>query len=796
MKPAHPPLSKQRHREVFEQVVMPDSKVLERTSHERPKAVILGGQPGSGKGGLARTAKREFGGDVVIIDPDEMRKHHPEVDQFRAERPYTWSGDTHADASAWADELRVAAVAGKKNIVFDTTLSNGEWTAEMVKDLQAKGYDVEVRVVAAHKLESELGVDKRFADRLDAEGHGRHVPEAARTAIYDKIPASLDKVAAETGVPIRIYSREGALLFDSSTSPKAPSAALEEAREARLNDRRVSTTVNDGWQAQKHWHRNLPEDIKNNPKTSEPTAEQVLAQRKEGAVEEQVKADAAKSARHHHGRFTVPDTVKGLGVAGAAYGAYDAKGQVDAAIASATSTKDQWIKGGAEVANQATKTAVTGTAATAGAVPGAAAGTLTSPVTGPAGPVLGGLATGTAAAIAAEKAYENSRLQTWSKAAGAALGEAAYEHLSAESRLHKAVLQAEAAASAETDPVKQAGLQTQLVQARSAWGDEVESNNRHFEGKGVLENRWPLVQSRFPKVDKADLVDELDRHLGAGKAPAEAVRAAINNSVNAHYPRTLMQVPLEDVTSLSTEALKERFAAAAAHWAKAERQVQAWEGNKDTRNDLDAGWPKALAEQRHAERVEGGRAQAWKDMGVLGAIHDEIKARGLDPRTVLPPLAADSATGFAKDLTKDAKDAAKEPLRLTPEQQRQWERVETQIGPGLRERGLNPEQVQRVVAACLGEAQAHPERGPIKSVPFAKDGQSLAVVHADGRFGEVQISEALGKSREQHLGVVQPSNQVAGQAQQGPRQDGAAAPAPEPPAPEVPTPEVPARARR
>ncbi len=505
----------------------------------------------------------------------------------------------------------------------------------------------------------------------------------------------------------------------------------------------------------------------------------------------------------------LPATVKAAGALGAAYGAYDAKGQVDAAIASATSTKDQWVKGGAELANQTSKTAVTGGAAAAGAVPGAAAGALTSPVTGPAGAVVGGLATGTAAALAAEKAYENSRLQTWSKAAGAAVGEVAYEHLSTESRLHKAVQQAQAAAGAETDPIKQAGLQAKLEQARSAWGGEVQSNNRHFEGKGAVENQWDLVQSRFPRVDKADVVGELDRHLSAGKTPAEAARAAINNSVNAHYPRSLMQVPLEDVTQLSTEQLQQRFAAAAGSWAKEERQVQAWEANKDSRNDLDAGWPKELAQKRHAERVEGGRAQAWKDMGVLGAIHDEIKARGLDPRTVLPQLSAESPTGLAKDLAKDTtkdttkaatkdttKDATQEPLRLTPEQQRQWERVETQVGPGLRERGLNPEQVQRVVAASLAEAQAHPERGPIKSVLFSKDGQSLGVMHADGRFGEVQISEALGKSKEQHLGAVHPSNQVAGQAQQAPRQDGAAAPAPEPSAPEPPTPEVPARARR
>ncbi len=778
----YPKIDPAQHRQIFDEEILRDPKFfLNATPVDRPRAIFTAGQPGAGKGEIVRAAKRELGGNVVTVDPDELRELHPRVYNLRQQHPYTWSGHTHGDASQWATELREAAVAERKNIILDATMPR----ADVIKDLQAKGYDVEIRAIATHRLESELGVDSRFSKQFMDEGHGRHVPQEVRSAVYDKLPSALDDVAKQTGVPIQIYDREGRLHFDSRTSPDAsPARALESARSARLTQERLND-LHQSTQAQRQWHRELPERVPNERVDSD-TARQLLDERRTGQVEEGVQ-------RVHNevgGYRAFRPTVKAAGALGAAYGAYDAKGQVDAAIASATSTKDQWVKGGAEAANQASKTAVTGTAATAGAVPGAAAGALTSPVTGPVGAVVGGLATGTAAAIAAEKAYENSRLQTWSKAAGAAVGEAAYEHLSTESRLHKAVLQAEAAAQSETDPTKKTGLQAKLEQARSAWGEEVQSNNRHFEGKGVVENQWDLVQSRFPRVDKADVVDELDRHLSAGKTPAEAARAAINNSVNAHYPRSLMQVPLEDVTGLSTEALKERFAAAAAHWAKAERQVQAWEANKDTRNDLDAGWPKALAEQRHAERVEGGRAQAWKDMGVLGAIHDEVKARGLDPRTVLPQLSAESPTGLAKDLAKDAKDAAKEPLRLTPEQQRQWERVETQIGPGLRERGLNPEQVQRVVAASLAEAQAHPERGPIKSVLFAKDGQSLGVMHADGRFGEVQISEALTKSRQEHLGAEKTNTPNKA----GPNPDGPAAT--KGAEPEPPTPEVPARARR
>jgi len=151
------------HSHVFEEKVVPGSGFAQASSQSKPKAIILAGQPGAGKGSLAGRAETELQYDVIKIDPDELRGYHPDIEKFRENHPYTWSSYTHSDASAWADKLLDATVAGKKNLIFDTTLSNGEWSSELIKDLQSKGYAVEVRAVASAKLESELGVAQRFA---------------------------------------------------------------------------------------------------------------------------------------------------------------------------------------------------------------------------------------------------------------------------------------------------------------------------------------------------------------------------------------------------------------------------------------------------------------------------------------------------------------------------------------------------------------------------------------------------------------------------------------------------------
>ncbi len=269
------------HARIFSENIIPNSGLNDANAHFKPRAIILAGQPGAGKGRLAKAAALELQGDVVPVDPDELRKFHPQVEALRNAHPYTWSGYTHPDASRWADELLQTTIEGKKNLIFDTTLSNGEWSANLIKDLQARGYDVEVRAMAAHKLESELGVDERFSTSLDQEGYGRYVPAGAREAIYTKLPISLDTVHAQTNAPIRIFNRQGAELYDSRTDARAPAQALEQARNAWFKDPAVTQQLREKWQQQADWHRDLPAHAQAIPNSDPAISAKLLAEHAE-----------------------------------------------------------------------------------------------------------------------------------------------------------------------------------------------------------------------------------------------------------------------------------------------------------------------------------------------------------------------------------------------------------------------------------------------------------------------------------------------------------------------------------
>ena len=620
----YPKIDPALHQKILEERILRDPDLfLHATSVDRPRVIITAGQPGAGKSKVVGRAEADLSGNVVIIDPDQLRDKHPQVEQLRNQHPYTWSGETHGDASQWATELREAAVAQRKNIILDTTTP---WV-DGIKDLQAKGYDVEIRAIATHRLESELEVDKRYGDSLNEFGYGRYVPKEVRSNVYQQLPDRLDDVAQQTGVPIQIYDREGRLHFDSRTSPHAsPGRALETARFGRLTQDRLND-LHQSTDTQRQWHRDLPEHLPNE-RVDPNTARHLMNERVTGQVEQGVQ-------RLHNevgGYRAVRPTIKAAGVLGTVYGAYDAKDKIDAAIDTARSNREQWVRGAEESTNQAVKTVVTGMAATVGAVPGAAVGALTSPVTGPAGPVVGGLTTGTVAAYGAEKAYEDSSFQRVTKAFGReVVGELGYDYVSREGRLLRQVNGLKEDLQTSTDPAERTRLQGRLNEAGAGIGKEAERNGRYFEARAGIDKSWEQMHARFPNVDKDDVNDALARHIDAGKKPADAVRGAFSDAVHERYPRELRHEPLEDYRKLSPTQLAEKHQQYAGEVVQSRHTARALMANKDSHNNVDQGWPRAAAQERQAARVEKGLNELWRDTGHLEAIRNAYKERGLQP---------------------------------------------------------------------------------------------------------------------------------------------------------------------
>ncbi|MBN3815145.1 AAA family ATPase [Paraburkholderia sp. Se-20369] len=142
-----------------------------------PRAILLGGQPGTGKTAIARQAMAELSehGGAVLIDADRMRENHPLYSQLLRQDPQHAADLTHAEAGRWAGRLTTAASEAHRNLVIDGTMRNPESLHNLARRLKARGYTLEVRGVAMPAEVSLTRAQLRTEREIATTGVGRVV---------------------------------------------------------------------------------------------------------------------------------------------------------------------------------------------------------------------------------------------------------------------------------------------------------------------------------------------------------------------------------------------------------------------------------------------------------------------------------------------------------------------------------------------------------------------------------------------------------------------------------------------
>lgn len=177
-------------------------------AQEKPRAILLGGQPGSGKSELARMAQHELSqnGRAVVIDADKLRERNPAYWALSITDPKNAADLTHKEAAEWARRLTTATVQGRRNLVIDGTMRDPKGILTLAAKLREHGYTVEARVIAVSPEVSINRARLRFEEQMAARGVGRFVNQAQHDVAYKGLADSVSALESARAVDaIRVY---------------------------------------------------------------------------------------------------------------------------------------------------------------------------------------------------------------------------------------------------------------------------------------------------------------------------------------------------------------------------------------------------------------------------------------------------------------------------------------------------------------------------------------------------------------------------------------------------------------
>lgn len=200
-------LSEKEHNEIYKRI----EKEVFRNSipDDQPIAVIVGGQPGCGKGGVISYTQNEAkanGKCIILITTDEYKPYHPNAIEIARKYPTEYVEIVEQDAGPWTGSIMKKAIDDRHNFIFEGTLKNDR-ILDRIQELKQNGFSVIVRALAVPRLESLLTVHERYQKQMEVLTYGRLISIDHHNKAYDGIPAVIDKIEKSGLCTVEIYLR-------------------------------------------------------------------------------------------------------------------------------------------------------------------------------------------------------------------------------------------------------------------------------------------------------------------------------------------------------------------------------------------------------------------------------------------------------------------------------------------------------------------------------------------------------------------------------------------------------------
>ena len=203
--------------EEFKQVYLKLKETVTKDKHpvKFPIAIILGGQPGSGKSNLYSIARQRFSNNIVELDCDAFRIFHPYYHQIKKFFEKDDAIKTNPFIFKVVDLLIEELSTEKYNLIIESSLNSPNSALNIGRNLPPKGYKVELQIMATSKYISWQGTIDRYNEEVKKGGSPRAVSKEFHDEVVENICNSLD-VVKKSGLMsnIIIYDRNKACLYN------------------------------------------------------------------------------------------------------------------------------------------------------------------------------------------------------------------------------------------------------------------------------------------------------------------------------------------------------------------------------------------------------------------------------------------------------------------------------------------------------------------------------------------------------------------------------------------------------
>jgi hypothetical protein len=203
---------------IFKKKIAPKSlSACEKQEH--PVAIITGGQPGAGKSELRKRFIASFQerGGCLIIDVDDLRKHHPKYQDFLiGDKDKSAASLTHVDAKKWSQSLLTEGIKGRRHLVIDQTSRDPDGLVGLGKLLRESGYQSELHMMAVNPAVSVQRIHWRYETDKAEFGVARFVDstihDKAVTGVLEATKAAEEKRAVDRVV---LYDKKHNQIYEN-----------------------------------------------------------------------------------------------------------------------------------------------------------------------------------------------------------------------------------------------------------------------------------------------------------------------------------------------------------------------------------------------------------------------------------------------------------------------------------------------------------------------------------------------------------------------------------------------------